>query len=198
MNSKNFSATVSAFFCMLALSGCMRAVGLPELDLEVQEKETQREQTNKTLKELGQPLIPKPDYSANPTDIHPIALLYEERPEGNPVELFHVGNDTAVINGGSSPVVTLKQSYYLTEITTYHWNNKAGAPAGTITLRGSDGKTYGPWTTSLENGVYWTAKPGVTLSAGDYTVIDSAPATWSRNTQGDGMGITWALGIPVK
>lgn len=128
----------------------------------------------------------------------PEILRYQERPEGDPVEVFRVGNDQAVFNGGKSPTVEFPTEHYLTEITTYHWNESKGTPAGTIALKSADGTVFGPWKATLVNGVYWVAKPGVSIPAGSYTVVDSDPGTWAQNTQCGGMGMTWASGIPVK
>jgi hypothetical protein len=121
-----------------------------------------------------------------------------DRPEGDPVSIININSLLAVFGGGTSPTVTFNQNYYLTDILTYHWNDGKGPPAGTIALQDSKGKTYGPWATTLVSGVYWTAKPSITLPAGTYTVIDSDPGTWSQNTETGGKGITTASGIPVK
>jgi hypothetical protein len=121
-----------------------------------------------------------------------------DRPEGEPVSIINVNTLLAVFGGGTSPTVTFAQSYYLTDILTYHWNDGKGTPAGTIALRDANGKTYGPWTATLESGVYWTAKPSVTIPAGTYTVLDSDPSTWSQNSETGGNGVTTASGIPLK
>lgn len=125
-------------------------------------------------------------------------MLFEERPEGEPIEIFKVGNDLAVQNGGVSPTVSLKQPYFLTEITTYHWNAGKGSPAGTIALRAVDGTTYGPWKAALVNGVYWVAKPNVRIPEGSYGVVDSNPSTWAQNADCGGQGMTWASAIPTE
>lgn len=135
--------------------------------------------------------------STPPGDDAPVAL-YEEKPPGEPVEIFRVGNDLAVYNGGTSPTVEFSSAHYLTEITTYHWNESKGTPAGTIALKGGDGKTYGPWKAHVVNGVYWVANPNVTVPAGSYSVIDSDPRTWAQNSECGGKGMTWASGIPSK
>ena len=130
-----------------------------------------------------------------PDDSSSGTALYEERPEGDSVEIFKIGSMLAVQNGGSSPTVAFRKAYYLTEITTYHWNNSKDKAPGTIALRGDDGKTYGPWKAHLVNGVYWVASPNATVPAGSYTVIDSDPSTWAQNSESGGMGMCWASGV---
>jgi hypothetical protein len=124
--------------------------------------------------------------------------LLEDRPDGDPVEIFSIGSLLAVYNGGKSPKVEFPKAYYLTEITTYHWNDSKGTTAGTIALEGRDGTTYGPWQAHTVNKVYWVANPGVTIPAGSYTVIDSDPGTWAQNAESGGKGMTWASGIPSE
>jgi len=104
----------------------------------------------------------------------------------------------------TSPKFTLKAPTVLTSIATYHWM-PGGAPApGTISLKGDDGKTYGPWNavgTPGQGGVanaYWTVIPNVTLPAGAYAVIDSHPASWSWNTESGGAGMAVGRGHPAR
>ena len=74
-------------------------------------------------------------------------LLYEDRETstGTIVELFRVGNDLGVRNGAKTSEFTLRQDTFVNDLTTYHWNDGKGSTAGTISIRGADGKTYGPW-----------------------------------------------------
>lgn len=112
-------------------------------------------------------------------------------------QIFKIGNDGGVMNAPTRPsVFVLDQPTLITELTDYHWNNGRGAPAGTIAIRGEDGRTYGPWRATLINGVYWRTSPNVVLPAGRYTVIDSDPATWAQNAGTGGAGMTWAEGAP--
>lgn len=122
-----------------------------------------------------------------------------DRPEGEPVLIWKAGNDGAIEGGGGKPP-TVKQdgTYFVTEVCAYHWNDGKGAPAGEITLKAADGTTYGPWKTTLRNGVYWIAQPNQDLPAGTYTFIDSDPSTWAQNSASGGAGMGWAYGIPVK
>jgi len=106
-------------------------------------------------------------------------------------------------NGASKPTVfTIVESWMVTEIKTYHWNNGKGVSPGMISLKSSDGITYGPWqATGLEGqgGVvdaYWVVSPQVTIPAGTYTVIDSDPDTWAKNdADTGGMGMSWGKGV---
>lgn len=124
--------------------------------------------------------------------------FYEEAPPGDPEEIFKVGNDLAVFNGGTSPTVRFGKDYVLTEIWTYHWNSSRGTAPGTIALEGSDGTRYGPWQAEAVNKVYWVAKPNVKVPAGSYRVIDSDPGTWAQNGDSGGQGMTWAKGVPAQ
>lgn len=120
---------------------------------------------------------------------------------GNSVALFNNWNVAGVGNGPTAATTfTLSAPALITNVTNYHWNDGRGATAGTITLRGQDGKTYGPWNTRATPGsgaqnVNWIAEPHETLPAGAYTVIDSDPPTWSRNAQSGGHGFTQVHGI---
>lgn len=112
----------------------------------------------------------------------------------NAVQIFKVGNDLEVFNGGTPPSFTTEVTFRLTEVWTYHWNGGAGAPAGTIALQPASGGLLGPWRAELYNGVYWVARPGITLPPGTYTVIDSDPATLAQNSASGGVGHAWAYG----
>lgn len=116
-------------------------------------------------------------------------------PTGTTVEIFKIGSNAAVQNGGTSPSFEINIRFWFSEIWTYHWNGGGGTAAGTISLVAADGTTYGPWTTTLNNGVYWVAYPNMYIPAGTYTVIDSDPSTWSQNSETGGQGMCWANGI---
>jgi hypothetical protein len=111
-------------------------------------------------------------------------------------EAAKLSNGGGVLSGPTAPtVITLKESYRLTFLSTYHWNNGRGTPRpGTIALRGSDGKTYGPWKATGAAGqggvpnANWEVRPNVTLPPGAYTVIDSDPKTWAQNSESGGRG----------
>lgn len=140
-------------------------------------------------------LAPDTSPSAAPTPTNP--PLPVNTPTGSPIEVFKVANDLGVQNGGTPTQFTTSRAYYVTELTTYHWNGGAGAAAGTIALRAADGRSFGPWQATLVNGVYWRATPNVTVPSGSYTVIDADPATWAQNAGTNGQGMAWMLGIPT-
>lgn len=121
------------------------------------------------------------------------------KPDTTPLlqrEAAKLSNGGGVLNGPTAPtVITLKEYYMLTFISTYHWNSGRGTPRpGTIALRGGDGKIYGPWKTTGATGqggvsnANWEAHPNVALPPGSYTVIDSDPKTWAQNSESGGRG----------
>lgn len=142
--------------------------------------------------------------NSNKTDDRNGPGFMEDKPEGEPVQIFKVGSDLAVQNGGTSPSFTMARNHWITTLTTYHWNNGSGAAPGTISLKSENGKTYGPWKTKGSDGqggvknAYWTAEPKITLPAGKYTVIDSDPSTWAQNSESGGQGMAWMSGIPEE
>jgi hypothetical protein len=127
-----------------------------------------------------------------------VAPTDEQPTPEKPLEtIFDNGNSDAVLNRPTRPTVfVLDGPTRIAKITTYHWNDGRGAPAGTIALKSASGETYGPWQTTGEPGqggvpnAYWVANPDVSLPPGSYTVIDSGPATWARNNASKGAGIT--------
>jgi len=118
-----------------------------------------------------------------------------ELPDGPVQEIFKIGSDLAVENGGKNATIQIIQDVYATEIWTYHYNGGEGAPGGTIKMIAEDGTVYGPWQASSKNTFYWVAYPKIEIPAGKYTVIDSDPGTWSQNSESKGMGMTWMNGI---
>lgn len=119
--------------------------------------------------------------------------------------IFEIGNIYTVYNNPTNPTkFTLSQPHVITSIVNYHWNNARGVTPGTISLKDSTGKIYGPWNTkgSLGQGgvpnAYWTATPNVKIPAGEYTVIDSSPATWAQNSASDSRGFTAVKGYLWK
>lgn len=119
--------------------------------------------------------------------------------------IFDNGNIYTVYN---SPTIatkfTVSQPYVITQIANYHWNNARGATPGTISLKDSNGNVYGPWSTAGSPGqggvpnAYWTANPNVKIPAGEYTVIDSSPATWAHNSQSGNRGFSSVKGYLWK
>lgn len=99
-------------------------------------------------------------------------------------QVLYTGNDGGVANGGRPPRFTLNAPTTISFLMSYHYNNGQGAPPGTLGLRRSDGKMFGPWQATGINKVYWVVSPEVTLPPGTYEVVDSDPATWSQNGPG--------------
>jgi hypothetical protein len=113
--------------------------------------------------------------------------------------LFDNGNPGGVSNGPAAPtLIRLDAPTFVARITDYHWNGGRGAAAGTIALRDTGGRLFGPWPARLQGPAYWVATPGAVLPAGTYTVIDSAPSTWSWNAASGGSGMTWLEGYPAR
>ena len=80
--------------------------------------------------------------------------------------LFDNGNIYTVYNNPTQPTVfSIANSYQITYIETYHWNNQTGKMPGQIALRHSDGTQYGPWSASGRDGqggvpnAYWFVSP---------------------------------------
>ncbi len=119
--------------------------------------------------------------------------------------IFNNWNIAGVYNNPTRPTTfTLNQSYVITLIQNYHWNNAKGSTPGTIALKDQSGRIYGPWQakgTPGQGGVpnaNWNVYPNITLSAGTYTVIDSEPSTWSQNIGSNGAGFTRIEGYPAS
>ena len=120
-----------------------------------------------------------------------------------PVQLATISNGGAVTPGATtnSQFRVASGSVTTLSIATYHYLPPMGLPStGRVGLRGADGRVYGPWQTigSLgSNGVpnaIWTATVDVVLPAGEYTVTDSDPSTWSVNSSTGGAGMFWMTG----
>ncbi len=118
--------------------------------------------------------------------------------------LFDNGNIAGVDNGPSQPTTfSLSTAHVITLIQNYHWNSARGATPGTIGLRDANGRLYGPWQSVGSPGqggvpnAYWTVRPDIMLPAGVYSVIDSHPASWSRNGGSQQRGFTRVEGYPA-
>ena len=119
------------------------------------------------------------------------------------VTLFDNNNPFGVINGPTRPTeFRLDQSYYLTSIYNYHWNDGKGSDPQNrlISVRHNDGTIFGAWPVSTSSGqggspnVNWECFPNTKLPAGTYTVIDPDPATWSQNERSQHSGFTRVRG----
>ena len=104
--------------------------------------------------------------------------------------IFNSWNLGSVVNAPTcSPFFTINEPQMITYIDSYHWNYGQGAPAGTIGLRDGYGTIFGPWQaeTSHDGGEvprgYWIVHPQVAIPPGTYTIEDSDPDTWSKNSE---------------
>lgn len=119
--------------------------------------------------------------------------------------IFERNSIWAVENNPTSPTsFTIDQECTVTEIKTYHWNYGQGKAPGMIGLQDGSGSVLGMWPASGLPGsggvpdAYWTAQPNLLLQPGEYTIIDSDPATWSQNAETAGEGIAWVYGLPSE
>jgi len=104
----------------------------------------------------------------------------------------------AVDNSPPNPTkFSLDRERTITKIETYHWNHGQGKAPGMIGLQDENSKVIGMWPAEGEPGsrgvadAYWEVRPHVTLPAGEYSILDSDPATWSHNLETGGEGIVW-------
>jgi uncharacterized protein YceK len=113
-------------------------------------------------------------------------------------EIYNNGNLSGVENNPTyDTTFDITDSYEVTLITDYHWNNGLGAKGGTIGLEDSDGNEIGTWPVTVRNGVYWDAHPNTVIDPGEYTVVDSDPATWAQNLESENSGITDIKGFAI-
>jgi hypothetical protein len=121
------------------------------------------------------------------------------------VLIFERNTLGAVENNPPNPTkFTLDRSYSITEIRTYHWNYGQGQTPGIIGIQDSNGKVWGMWPASGQPGMggvpgaYWSVRLNLELPPGEYTILDSDPATWSHNSDTGGEGIVWVYGCEVS
>lgn len=95
---------------------------------------------------------------------------------------------------------TLTEHRQIGRIQTLHWNRGKGAEPGSIALQRRDRTLLGPWKAkgvADESGLanaYWEVTPAITLAPGSYVVLDSDPATWSRNPARGNIGVARIFG----
>ncbi len=117
-------------------------------------------------------------------------------------EFFKVLSTGVAHNGATKPTTfSINESWLVTYILTYHWNDARGATPGTIGLRASNGTTYGPWQATGQPGqggvanAAWVVRPNIVIPPDTYTVLDSDPSTWAQNEETGGAGMSWGSGI---
>ena len=197
---------IPILLAMLFLSGCMTGQHLISQEMKAKDEQIETAKINKEREK--QWLAPIKDTSENnispASDLNPIALLYVDRPEGEPIEILTISNPKEVFNNGTAPTFTLDKNHFITKIWTYHWNSSKGSVPGTVGLKDATGKIFGPWPVTAEAGqdaapnVNWNVTPNLTLAAGTYTILDSDPATWSQNPDTKGQGFSQVWGTPEK
>jgi len=113
-------------------------------------------------------------------------------------EIYNNGNLSGVENNPTyDTTFDITDSYEVTSITDYHWNNGLGAKGGTIGLEDSDGNEIGTWPVTVRSGVYWDVHPNTVIDPGEYKVVDSDPSTWAQNLESDNSGITDVKGYAI-
>ncbi len=124
---------------------------------------------------------------------------------GQTTAIFDNWNKGSVDNNPTgSTSFTISEPQMITYIDTYHWNYGQGTSSGgTISLKKEDGETFGPWTVKAESGsgaanAWWISHPDVVIPAGTYTIIDSEPETWSKNSESNDCGFSKVEGHPEK
>ncbi len=125
-------------------------------------------------------------------------------PASKVVELLSSMNSGGVSNSPTAPAqFDTNRTYMISSIMTYHWNNGRGTSRpGTISIRASNGRVYGPYAaTGLPAGsvpnAFWEVKPNIALPPGNYVIVDSDPTTWAHNSQSGGRGFTTIRGYLV-
>jgi len=196
--SKHMILSVGLPFLRLLL-----LVGMVSLACRLPTPDQYWEMTDKELDEYINPTETLPSLerqqdlgTATPSITTPSTPSIEE-------ELFKVSSQGGADSGPTVPTTfTISESWLVTGITTYHWNNGQGvAEPGTIGLRAVDGTTYGPWQATGTPGqgevpnAYWSVNPNIVVPPGTYTVLDSDPATWATNAETGGVGMAWGTGI---
>ncbi|MEI6287888.1 MAG: hypothetical protein WCP79_15395, partial [Bacillota bacterium] len=117
--------------------------------------------------------------------------------DSKPIVVFDSWNKSSVFNNPVKPTTfSLTLPLLITNIANYHCNYGKGKTPGTIALQGQDGKIYGPWAAVGTPGAggfanaSWEVQPNVVIPAGNYTVVDSDPDTWSQNDSSGGRGFS--------
>jgi hypothetical protein len=120
-------------------------------------------------------------------------------------ELYSNTNFYGVNNGiYGQPTFSLGTATEITEVSTYHWNFGRGQMPGSISIRSTSGRSWGPFQARGSAGqgnaqnVNWTATVNIAVPAGTYMVFDSSPNTWSSNQQSGGRGFAKVYGFAIS
>jgi len=115
--------------------------------------------------------------------------------------IFTLFNTKEITNFVSKETLfSIQGSCVISTISNYHKKQKEETKVGTIGLRASTKRMYGPWqakqTDALgkNNVQYKTVTPHVTLPPGTYTIIDSDKNSWSSNIQSGKRGMSHVYG----
>jgi hypothetical protein len=113
--------------------------------------------------------------------------------------VFKNENGDAVIN--ATPLAptqfTLKDYMIVTSVRTYHWNNRNGVAAGTISITNQSGKVVYNSPVVIQSKYYWYVEPKLVFPPGTYTITVSAPSTWSYNAASGNRGMAIVNADPV-
>ncbi len=120
---------------------------------------------------------------------------------GTVEEIFKITSIHSAHNGATTPTTfTISETWLITEIRTYHWNDGQGVTPGLLGLM-DENSILGPWDAIGEPGsggvpnAYWVATPNIVIGPGTYRVLDSDVDTWSQNDDTAGRGMAWVYGI---
>jgi len=95
---------------------------------------------------------------------------------------------------------SIKRICTISTITNYLYTDGQETVIGTIGLRSSKGKMYGPWQVNAKNALgkddtnCWIVTPRISIPPRRYTIIDSNKETWSSNSQSRNRGMTQVFG----
>jgi hypothetical protein len=127
-------------------------------------------------------------------------------PKAEVIAIFSNMNTSGVFSKPSKATRwKMDQDWKVVSIMTYHWNDGRGTPTpGTIGLKLSKGALFGPWQAKGADGqggvpnAVWTITPNLNVPAGEYTIVDSDPDSWSRNDESQGSGMCVVMGYYEK
>ena len=125
-----------------------------------------------------------------------LSLVCAPSANADEVKIFSNTNKNTVYNFKTT-TFRLTSPMFITRIDTYHWNDQKGVTPGKIGIKG-----VGIWQAKGWPGMHntpnanWTVHPNIRLEPGVYSIIDSDPTTWSRNSGSKGFGFVEVFGKP--